>query len=108
MISDALNHLSILTTKLLTLGFSAYIAAVLNKIEDCFRRFWRLEFEKSHPDLADGVYIFNTFFLQKLKDHGYDGVRRWTEKTDVFEKRYLIIPCHDKYVFCQCAQLSRN
>jgi sentrin-specific protease 1 len=38
------------------------------------------------------VYAFNTFFVPKLTDTGYDSVKRWTKKVDIFDYELLIIP----------------
>ncbi|CAE1232962.1 SENP1 [Acanthosepion pharaonis] len=40
------------------------------------------------------VHSFNTFFYPKLQSSGYDGVRRWTRKVDIFAVKYLLIPVH--------------
>ena len=45
------------------------------------------------------VHCFNTFFFQKLttspsKNGGYDSVKRWTRRVDIFSKDILIIPIH--------------
>ncbi len=29
---------------------------------------------------------------------GYEGVRKWTSKIDIFSKKYIIIPINEKYV----------
>lgn len=30
---------------------------------------------------------------------GYQSVRKWTAKFDLFKKKYLIVPINEKYVF---------
>lgn len=40
------------------------------------------------------VYAFNTFFYPKLKESGYNSVRRWTRKVDIFSYDYLLVPVH--------------
>eukprot|EP00911_Craspedida_sp_UC1_P000752 UC1_evm1s575 len=40
------------------------------------------------------VYAFNSFFLTKLRRSGYDGVRRWTKKVDIFSNEMLLVPVH--------------
>ncbi len=52
------------------------------------------------PNLANDVWVANTYFYSKLKANGYLHVARWTSKVDIFSKKYLLIPIHDemKYV----------
>ncbi|KAI5101694.1 sentrin-specific protease 5 [Silurus meridionalis] len=40
------------------------------------------------------VHFFNSFFYRQLVAKGYEGVKRWTKKVDVFSKRLLLIPLH--------------
>uniref|UniRef100_A0A3Q2PB83 SUMO specific peptidase 5 n=1 Tax=Fundulus heteroclitus TaxID=8078 RepID=A0A3Q2PB83_FUNHE len=40
------------------------------------------------------VHFFNSFFYKKLVAKGYDGVKRWTKKVDLFSKWLLLIPIH--------------
>ncbi|KAM9384414.1 uncharacterized protein KZ484_006240 isoform 2-T3 [Pholidichthys leucotaenia] len=40
------------------------------------------------------VHFFNSFFHRQLVDKGYDGVKRWTKKVDLFSKWLLLIPIH--------------
>ncbi|KAF9978444.1 SUMO1 sentrin specific peptidase 1 [Actinomortierella ambigua] len=40
------------------------------------------------------VHVFSTFFYKTLSENGYDKVRRWTKKTNIFAKDYLLIPIH--------------
>uniref|UniRef100_A0A3Q3RXQ9 SUMO specific peptidase 5 n=1 Tax=Mastacembelus armatus TaxID=205130 RepID=A0A3Q3RXQ9_9TELE len=40
------------------------------------------------------VHFFNSFFHKKLVAKGYDGVKRWTKKVDLFSKWLLLIPIH--------------
>eukprot|EP00729_Bicosta_minor_P001597 gene1597-28505_t len=40
------------------------------------------------------VHAFSTFFYNKLKGHGIDGVKRWTKKVKLFQKEMLLIPLH--------------
>ncbi|KAF9357203.1 hypothetical protein BGX26_004076 [Mortierella sp. AD094] len=60
--------------------------------------------ETRNPDLADKTYIFNSFFYERLltksgKSIQYDSVKSWTNKIDLFSKKYIIIPIHEKYVY---------
>ncbi|KAI6656506.1 Sentrin-specific protease 1 [Oopsacas minuta] len=40
------------------------------------------------------VYAFNTFFYTQLKDRGYDSIKRWTRRIDIFTLDMIIIPIH--------------
>ncbi|XP_062868773.1 sentrin-specific protease 5 [Trichomycterus rosablanca] len=40
------------------------------------------------------VHFFNSFFYRQLVAKGFEGVKRWTKKVDVFSKRLLLIPLH--------------
>ncbi|KAB5515286.1 hypothetical protein PHYPO_G00250110, partial [Pangasianodon hypophthalmus] len=42
----------------------------------------------------DQVYFFNSFFYDKLRTKGYEGVKRWTKNVDIFQKKFLLIPIH--------------
>ncbi|XP_026854230.2 sentrin-specific protease 3a [Electrophorus electricus] len=44
--------------------------------------------------VTDRVYFFNSFFYDKLRTKGYEGVKRWTKNVDIFQKKYLLIPIH--------------
>ncbi|KAF9586496.1 hypothetical protein BGW38_003621 [Lunasporangiospora selenospora] len=58
--------------------------------------------EAHNPTLMDQVYIFNPFFFQRLlakstkgTGGGYDTVKGWTSKVDLFRKKYIIIPINE-------------
>lgn len=40
------------------------------------------------------AYAMNTFFYPKLKDQGYDSLKRWTKKVDVFAHDFIAVPIH--------------
>ncbi|XP_066578602.1 sentrin-specific protease 3 [Amia ocellicauda] len=44
--------------------------------------------------VPDKVHFFNSFFYDKLRTKGYDGVKRWTKNVDIFKKQLLLIPIH--------------
>uniref|UniRef100_A0A8D3BGN1 Ubiquitin-like protease family profile domain-containing protein n=1 Tax=Scophthalmus maximus TaxID=52904 RepID=A0A8D3BGN1_SCOMX len=44
--------------------------------------------------LNDQVHFFNSFFHKQLVAKGYDGVKRWTKKVDLFSKWLLLFPIH--------------
>ncbi|KAL4631491.1 sentrin-specific protease 3-like [Arapaima gigas] len=44
--------------------------------------------------VPDKVHFFNSFFYDKLRTNGYDGVKRWTKNVDIFQKNLLFVPIH--------------
>ncbi|KAM6453229.1 sentrin-specific protease 3 isoform 1-T1 [Liasis olivaceus] len=44
--------------------------------------------------VPEKVHFFNSFFYDKLRTKGYDGVKRWTKNVDIFNKEILLIPIH--------------
>lgn len=51
-------------------------------------------------DSLPKVYGMNTFFLKRLLETGYSGVRRWTRKVDIFSYDILVIPVHKGIHWC--------
>lgn len=41
--------------------------------------------------------MFTSFFYTRLKEAGYQGVRSWTKKVDLFDKHALIIPVNEDF-----------
>ncbi|KZT51423.1 cysteine proteinase [Calocera cornea HHB12733] len=54
---------------------------------------------EAHPEMARDVHMFNTFFYKKISnkdfDAGYESVRKWTSKVDIFAKKYIIVPINE-------------
>ncbi|XP_018423084.1 PREDICTED: sentrin-specific protease 5 [Nanorana parkeri] len=44
--------------------------------------------------VPEKVHFLNSFFHRQLMTKGYNGVKRWTKKVDVFKKILLLIPIH--------------
>ncbi|XP_055012571.1 sentrin-specific protease 3-like [Boleophthalmus pectinirostris] len=44
--------------------------------------------------VPEKVHFFNSFFYDKLRTKGYEGVKRWTKNVDIFKKELLLIPIH--------------
>uniref|UniRef100_A0A3B3Z6P8 Ubiquitin-like protease family profile domain-containing protein n=1 Tax=Periophthalmus magnuspinnatus TaxID=409849 RepID=A0A3B3Z6P8_9GOBI len=44
--------------------------------------------------VPEKVHFFNSFFYDKLRTKGYEGVKRWTKNVDIFGKELLLIPIH--------------
>jgi sentrin-specific protease 1 len=51
----------------------------------------------STSDTLPSIHCFNTFFCSTLRDQGYDKVKRWTKKVDIFSKQLLLIPINRSY-----------
>ncbi|KAJ8011232.1 hypothetical protein DPEC_G00056020 [Dallia pectoralis] len=46
------------------------------------------------------VHFFNSFFHRQLMTKGYEGVKRWTRKVDLFSKSLLLVPIHLEIHWC--------
>ncbi|KAF9937493.1 hypothetical protein BGZ67_001226 [Mortierella alpina] len=58
--------------------------------------------EATNPELAEQTYIFNSFFYQRLltkpgrgMSTSYDSIKSWTNKIDIFSKKFIIVPIHE-------------
>ncbi|KAG0325246.1 hypothetical protein BGZ99_000901 [Dissophora globulifera] len=54
------------------------------------------------PELAEKTHMFNSFFYERLlsksaKGIQYDSVKSWTNKTDLFSKKYIIVPINENF-----------
>ncbi|KAH9065375.1 hypothetical protein EDB87DRAFT_1555576, partial [Lactarius vividus] len=65
-------------------------------------KLWLADLHESDPELATQVHVFSSFFYKKLStkvpEEGYNSVRKWTSKFDLFQKKYIIVPINEKYV----------
>lgn len=81
-------------------------------------RLWLRRLEDSNPELAKQIHVFSSFFYKKLNrkkwvifwigsddaylahtisaEEGYDSVRKWTAKFNIFNKKYIIVPINEK------------
>ncbi|KAJ7140225.1 hypothetical protein C8R43DRAFT_892836, partial [Mycena crocata] len=63
-------------------------------------KLWLYGLEREKPELAKEIHIFSSFFYKKLNkknpQEGYESVRKWTSKFDLFQKKYIIIPINEK------------
>uniref|UniRef100_A0A8D0L359 SUMO specific peptidase 1 n=1 Tax=Sphenodon punctatus TaxID=8508 RepID=A0A8D0L359_SPHPU len=67
----------------------------LNWLNDEIINFYmNLLMERSKQNGLPTVHAFNTFFFTKLKTAGYQAVKRWTKKVDVFSVDILLVPIH--------------
>ncbi|RKO83586.1 hypothetical protein BDK51DRAFT_23192, partial [Blyttiomyces helicus] len=60
---------------------------------------------KSNPERYPAVHCFNTFFYKFMCDTGYNAVRKWTKKIDIFALDAVIIPVHLGMHWC-CAIIN--
>ena len=62
-----------------------------------YLRYMQVQLEKQRPELLDKVYIFSSFFFDKLKTSKtrYEGVRGWTAKVDLFSYDYIVVPVNE-------------
>ncbi|XP_069614768.1 sentrin-specific protease 1 isoform X3 [Ranitomeya imitator] len=56
--------------------------------------YMNLLMERSKRKGLPKVHAFNTFFFPKLKCAGFQAVKRWTKKVDVFAADVLLVPVH--------------
>lgn len=54
------------------------------------------------------VHAMNTFFLKRLQETGYSGVRRWTRKVDIFEHDIIPVPVHKGIHWCMAIIHLKN
>ncbi|XP_038198873.1 sentrin-specific protease 1 isoform X3 [Arvicola amphibius] len=67
----------------------------LNWLNDEIINFYmNMLMERSKEKGFPSVHAFNTFFFTKLKTAGYQAVKRWTKKVDVFSVDILLVPIH--------------
>ncbi|RDA83354.1 hypothetical protein CP532_3719 [Ophiocordyceps camponoti-leonardi (nom. inval.)] len=64
-----------------------------------YLRHLEINLEAEKPELRKKVYIFSTFFFEKLRSTrgkiNYDGVKAWTAKFDLFSYDYIIVPVNE-------------
>uniref|UniRef100_A0A8C5P8K0 SUMO specific peptidase 1 n=1 Tax=Leptobrachium leishanense TaxID=445787 RepID=A0A8C5P8K0_9ANUR len=66
----------------------------LNWLNDEIINFYmNLLMERSKQKNFPKVHAFNTFFYPKLKN-GYQAVKRWTKKVDIFSMNVILVPIH--------------
>ncbi|KAJ1524450.1 hypothetical protein ONE63_010947 [Megalurothrips usitatus] len=62
--------------------------------------YMNLLIERGKQDNYPSVYAFNTFFLPQLLSKGYDSLKRWTKKVDVFAHDFVLVPVHRGMHWC--------
>ncbi|KAH7873240.1 uncharacterized protein C8R40DRAFT_1114482 [Lentinula edodes] len=62
-------------------------------------KLWHHELATEDPQLANQIHVFNSFFYKKLNkksiEEGYQSVRRWTSRFDIFSKKFVIVPINE-------------
>ncbi|KAI9659771.1 MAG: hypothetical protein M1829_006533 [Trizodia sp. TS-e1964] len=63
-------------------------------------RYLEEQFHKSNPETAKKVYMFNTFFYERLTSSSrrgidYEAVKKWTSKIDIFDYDFLVVPINE-------------
>ncbi|KAJ7505111.1 hypothetical protein B0H11DRAFT_1976828 [Mycena galericulata] len=62
-------------------------------------KLWLQELERTNPELVKQIHVFSSFFYKKLSkkdaEEGYESVRKWTSKFDLFDKKYIIVPINE-------------
>ncbi|KZO93635.1 hypothetical protein CALVIDRAFT_246204 [Calocera viscosa TUFC12733] len=62
-------------------------------------KLWFQNFSEKHPEVARDVHMFNTFFYKKISNKdfkaGYESVKKWTNKVNIFSKKYIIVPINE-------------
>ncbi|XP_043287497.1 sentrin-specific protease-like [Venturia canescens] len=48
----------------------------------------------------EGVYPFNSFFFPRLHIGGYNAIKRWTRKIDIFKYALIMVPIHPGNHWC--------
>ncbi|XP_069086973.1 sentrin-specific protease 1 isoform X1 [Pleurodeles waltl] len=67
----------------------------LNWLNDEIINFYmNLLMERSKRKGFPRVHAFNTFFFTKVKSAGYQAVKRWTKKIDIFSVDLILVPIH--------------
>ncbi|KIK94059.1 hypothetical protein PAXRUDRAFT_828393 [Paxillus rubicundulus Ve08.2h10] len=89
--------LSIMRSDLRRLGPEEYLNDTLIEFG---LKLWLNDLRERDPVLADQIHVFSSFFYKKLNnrknpEEGYQSVRKWTSKVDLFSKKYIIVPINE-------------
>ncbi|KAI9760547.1 MAG: hypothetical protein M4579_001632 [Chaenotheca gracillima] len=69
-----------------------------------YLRYLEQALQESSPDVAKRVYMFNTFFYERLTDTprgkkgtiNYEAVQKWTSKVDIFNFDFVVVPINER------------
>ncbi|KAI4163629.1 MAG: hypothetical protein LQ342_002663 [Letrouitia transgressa] len=85
-----------------------------------YLRFLEYNVDQKAPDVARRVYIFNTFFYERLsstskgqKGINYPAVQKWTRGVDIFTYDYVVVPVNESAhwyvaIICNLPALNRS
>lgn len=62
--------------------------------------YMNLLIERGKGENYPSVHAFNTFFFPKLLSNGYDSLKRWTKKVDIFAHDLILVPVHRGAHWC--------
>ncbi|KAG2362691.1 hypothetical protein BDR07DRAFT_1460735 [Suillus spraguei] len=63
-------------------------------------KLWLSDLKEQNPELAEQIHVFSSFFYKKLNnkkslDEGYQSVKKWTSRVNIFSKKYIIVPINE-------------
>ncbi|KAG2155898.1 uncharacterized protein EDB93DRAFT_1128735 [Suillus bovinus] len=63
-------------------------------------KLWLADLKEQNPDFAEQIHVFSSFFYKKLNnkkslDEGYQSVKKWTSRVNIFSKKYIIVPINE-------------
>ena len=85
-----------------------------------YMRWLEFEAEKVKPAVSRQIYLFNSFFYERLTSSGptrrginYEAVRKWTRGVDIFTYDYVVVPVNESAhwyvaVICNLPALNRQ
>lgn len=57
-----------------------------------YAKYLHKQLELRDEQMAKKVYVFSSFFWEKLRAKGHDGVKSWTSKIDLLSFDYIVVP----------------
>ncbi|KAF5601103.1 protease ULP2 [Fusarium subglutinans] len=64
-----------------------------------YLRYLQDQLEKERPEVLKKVYIFSTFFFEKLRSNrgkiNYDGVKAWTARVELLSYEFIVVPVNE-------------
>lgn len=85
-----------------------------------YLRYLEYEIEQKRPELMSKIYIFNSYFYERLtslkkgqKGINYEGVSKWTRAVDLFTYDYIVVPINElahwyAAIICNLPALKRR
>ncbi len=83
-----------------------------------FLRYLEYHLEQTHPELAEKVYFYNSYFFERLthtskgkKGINYESVQKWTRNIDIFNHDFVVVPVNESFhwyvvIICNLSKLS--